>query len=194
MKYVVSSGKLVVKARSSIHDTVTTWSVVRGDVEADAATLETTGATAKFTVDMTQFDAGDFLKNRKLRKDFEMDAHPQATFELTKVKDVVRDAGGFTVARADRAPELPYLLPPCTLVPERIRDLNIYTFVDGRSQLPFAHFSPGPAQLLLEHWINCLVDGPDLQRPLLDLLASRDLLREQTENSGPLDPTEGAQR
>jgi hypothetical protein len=31
-------------------------------------------------------------------------------------------------------------------------------------------------------------------RPLLDLLASRGLLREQTENSGPLDPTEGAQR
>lgn len=31
-------------------------------------------------------------------------------------------------------------------------------------------------------------------RPLLDLLASRDLLREQTENSGLLDPAEGAQR
>ena len=96
MKYAVSSGKLVVKARSSVHDTVTTWSVVRGDVEADPETLATAGATAKFTVDMTQFDAGDWLKNRKLRKDFEMDAHPQATFELTKVKDVVRDAQGFT--------------------------------------------------------------------------------------------------
>jgi hypothetical protein len=31
-------------------------------------------------------------------------------------------------------------------------------------------------------------------RPLLDLLASRGLLREQPENSGLLDPTEGAQR
>lgn len=96
MKYAVTGGKLIVKARSSVHDTVTTWSVVRGDVDADPDTLATAGATAKFTVDMTQFDAGDWLKNRKLRKDFDMDAHPQATFELTKVKDVVRDAGGFT--------------------------------------------------------------------------------------------------
>lgn len=98
---------------------------------------------------------------------------------LRAQRDLHRDAGGFTVARADRAPELPYLLPPCTLVPERIRDLNIYTFVDGRSHLPFAHFSPGPDQLLLEHWIECLVDGPDLQRPLLDLLGVRFLLSDQ---------------
>jgi len=96
VRYAVGAGKLVVKARSTVHDTVTTWSVVRGDVEVDPDTLATTGATAKFTVDMTQFDAGDWLKNRKLRKDFEMDAHPQATFELTKVRDVQRDAAGFT--------------------------------------------------------------------------------------------------
>jgi polyisoprenoid-binding protein YceI len=96
MKYAVSSGRMVVMARSKVHDTTTTWSVVRGEVEADPDTLATAGATAKFTVDMTQFDAGDWLKNRKLRKDFEMDAHPQATFELTAVRDVVKDASGFT--------------------------------------------------------------------------------------------------
>ena len=95
MKYQVTSGKLTVKARSKIHDTTTTWDKVTGDVEADADTLATTGAIATFTVDMTSFDAGDFLKNRKLRKDFEMESHPKAMFKLTSVRDVVRDGPTF---------------------------------------------------------------------------------------------------
>ncbi len=96
MKYRVSSGKLTVKARSRVHDTTTVWDKVSGDVEADADTLATAGATATFAVDMTSFDAGDWLKNRKLKSDFEMDKHPQATFELRSVKDVVRDGAKFT--------------------------------------------------------------------------------------------------
>ena len=104
MKYRVTSGKLTVKARSKIHDTTTVWDKVTGTVEADADTLATTGAIATFDVDMTQFDAGDFLKNRKLRKDFDMDAHPKATFELRAVRDVVRDGPTFT-ATADGALE-----------------------------------------------------------------------------------------
>lgn len=95
MKYQVSSGKLTVKARSKIHDTTTVWDTVTGSVDADADTLATQGATATFEVDMTKFDAGDFLKNRKLRKDFDMDAHPKATFELRAVRDVVRDGPTF---------------------------------------------------------------------------------------------------
>ncbi len=95
MKYRVTSGKLSVKARSRIHDTTTVWDKITGDVEADADTLATAGAKAIFTVDMTSFDAGDFLKNRKLRKDFDMDAHPKATFELRAVRDVVRDGPTF---------------------------------------------------------------------------------------------------
>ena len=95
MKYAVTSGRLTVKARSRIHDTTTTWDKVTGDVEADAETLATAGASATFTVDMTSFDAGDFLKNRKLRKDFEMESHPKATFELRSVRDVVRDGPTF---------------------------------------------------------------------------------------------------
>ncbi|MEO7735184.1 MAG: hypothetical protein ABIY55_29790, partial [Kofleriaceae bacterium] len=67
MKYRVTSGKLTVKARSKIHDTTTVWDKVGGDIDADAETLATAGATALFTVDMTTFDAGDFIKNRKLR-------------------------------------------------------------------------------------------------------------------------------
>jgi polyisoprenoid-binding protein YceI len=94
MNYAVTGGKLTVKARSSVHDTTTVWDKITGDVTADASAIEQAKAT--FTVDMSKFDAGDFLKNRKLRKDFEMDAHPTATFTLTRVSDVVRDGSQFT--------------------------------------------------------------------------------------------------
>src|ERR1051326_4936538 len=96
MRYKVTGGKLVVKARSSIHDTTTTWDKVSGDAEADPDALATAGATPTFRVDMTSFDAGDWLKNRKLRKDFDMEAHPRATFTLDRVSDVVRDGNKFT--------------------------------------------------------------------------------------------------
>lgn len=92
----VESGTLTVQARSRVHDTTTVWDKITGDVEADADTLATAGARATFVVDMTSFDAGDWLKNRKLKKDFDMDAHPKATFELRNVKDVVRDGAKFT--------------------------------------------------------------------------------------------------
>lgn len=94
MKYRVSSGKLTVQARSKLHDTTTVWEKVTGDVDADASNIE--AARATFTVDMASFDAGDWLKNRKLKNDFDMDAHPKATFELRGVKDVVRDGAKFT--------------------------------------------------------------------------------------------------
>jgi polyisoprenoid-binding protein YceI len=92
------TGKLVVKARSSVHDTTTTWDKITGDVEADPEAIE--GARATFAVDMTSFDAGDWLKNRKLRKDFELDRHATATFRLERVSDVVRDGSKFE-ARAE---------------------------------------------------------------------------------------------
>ena len=94
MKYSVSAGKLTVKARSSVHDTTTVWSTITGDVEADPDAIE--AARATFRVDMTQFDAGDWLKNRKLRKDFDLEQHPSATFELRRVSEVVRDGAKFT--------------------------------------------------------------------------------------------------
>lgn len=93
MRYAVT-GRLIVRARSSVHDTTTTFDKVSGDVDASAAALDT--ATATFEVDMTSFDAGDWLRNRKLRKDFAMEAHPRATFALEGVSDVVRDGDGFT--------------------------------------------------------------------------------------------------
>jgi polyisoprenoid-binding protein YceI len=96
VRWRVEAGKLTVKTRSRIHDTTTTWHKVTGDVEADPETLATAGARATFRVDMTAFDAGDWLKNRKLRKDFELEAHPTATFELRALSDVMRDGAAFT--------------------------------------------------------------------------------------------------
>lgn len=112
MKYRVDSGKLSVTARSRVHDTTTKWDKVGGEVDADPEAIE--AAKATFTVDMTVFDAGDWLKNRKLRKDFEMDSHPRATFELGRVSEVVRDGAKFT-AKAEgvlrwRGKEVPLVL------------------------------------------------------------------------------------
>jgi polyisoprenoid-binding protein YceI len=93
-RYAISGGKLTVKARSTVHDTTTVWDRITGDVDASPDAIE--AAKATFSVDMTRFDAGDFLKNRKLRKDFDMDAHPTATFTLGSVSSVVRDGQKFT--------------------------------------------------------------------------------------------------
>jgi len=92
--YAVSGGKLTVKARSTVHDTTTVWDKITGDVDADPEAIEQAKAT--FRVDMTSFDAGDWLKNRKLRKDFDMDGNPVATFTLERVSDVKRDGDKFT--------------------------------------------------------------------------------------------------
>jgi polyisoprenoid-binding protein YceI len=82
-----------VQARSRVHDVSTTWSKITSEVDADPDAVE--AAKATFTVDMTAFDAGDWLKNRKLRKDFALDDHPSATFTLERVSDVVRDGAKF---------------------------------------------------------------------------------------------------
>lgn len=101
MHYRVTSGTLTVRARSKIHDTTTVWNRVTGEIVADPDTLAQAdvspgGTSARFEVDMTAFDAGDFLKNRKLRKDFTLEAHPRASFVLTGLKDVVRTGPAFT--------------------------------------------------------------------------------------------------
>jgi polyisoprenoid-binding protein YceI len=100
VKYRVVGGELRVQARSKVHDTTTIWSKLGGSADADAETLATAGATAVFDVDMTAFDAGDWLKNRKLRKDFDLDAHPTATFTLTGLSEIVRDGPTFTAKAA----------------------------------------------------------------------------------------------
>jgi hypothetical protein len=113
VRYRVTSGTLTVRARSRIHDTTTVWNRVTGEIVADPDTLAVApvlapapapvladaspaGTSARFEVDMTAFDAGDFLKNRKLRKDFALEAHPRASFVLTALQDVVRTGPAFT--------------------------------------------------------------------------------------------------
>lgn len=90
-----TASRMVVRARSSIHDTSTTWSALSGEIDARPDTLEEQGATADITVDMTEFDAGDWLKNRKLRKDFDLAAHPRASFHLSALDDIRRDGDRF---------------------------------------------------------------------------------------------------
>lgn len=79
---------MVVRARSTVHDTSTTWNGITGQLEADAATLDSAGATGSFHIDMMSYDAGDWLKNRKLKKDFDLAGHPTAAFELSSISDV----------------------------------------------------------------------------------------------------------
>jgi YceI-like domain len=97
---IVAGSHISVKARSTVHDTVTVWNSVSGQLTADSATLESAGASASATVNMTVFDAGDFLKNRKLRKDFDLEAHPAASFELKSLTNVVRNGDRFTAIAA----------------------------------------------------------------------------------------------
>lgn len=98
MRYRVTSGTLTVQARSRIHDTTTVWNRITGEIIADPDTLAIAGpgeTTARFEVDMTAFDAGDFLKNRKLRKDFDLAGHPTASFTLERLTGIVRDGASF---------------------------------------------------------------------------------------------------
>lgn len=96
-----ATSEVVVEARSSIHDTRTRWSGVAGTIEADPGDLA--AASAALTVDMTRHDAGDFLRNRKLRKDLQVDRYPTARFRLVRLRDVNRRADGSFAATADGA-------------------------------------------------------------------------------------------
>lgn len=101
--YRVDSGRVVVRARSSIHDTDTVWDALSGSITADPADLA--GAAAEVAVDMTRYDAGDFLKNRKIRKDLEVERHPTARFRLAALREVVETGPGRFTARAEGAIE-----------------------------------------------------------------------------------------
>lgn len=92
------SSRVVVTARSSVHDTETVWSSMSGHIEVDPEDLEA-GADAEISVDMAKFDAGDWLKNRKLKKDLDVARHPTALFRLTGLSGI-EDQGDKTAASA----------------------------------------------------------------------------------------------
>jgi polyisoprenoid-binding protein YceI len=90
---------VIVRARSSVHDTDTKFTRLGGTVDVDPEDPGS-GAQARISVDMREFDAGDWLKNRKLKGDLEPDRYPEALFTLSLLKDVARKAGERFEARA----------------------------------------------------------------------------------------------
>ena len=96
--FQVVSGRVEVLAKSSIHDTKTVWSELGGTIELDVERMRADGVTeveasADIDVDMTAFDAGDWLKNRKLKKDLAVAKHPQAKFALGALNQIERGDG-----------------------------------------------------------------------------------------------------
>jgi polyisoprenoid-binding protein YceI len=89
VRYTVARAEIVVTARSSVHDTTARWTTMTGAIEVDPAD-PAAGATALLTVDMRDFDAGDRLKNWKLKGDIEPDKYPEAVFTLAELRDVAR--------------------------------------------------------------------------------------------------------
>ncbi len=92
MIYKVQRGQVEVKARSSIHDTVTKYSKLEGTIDFDADAPQS--AHADVAVDMRVFDAGDRLKNWKIKSDLDPDAHPTATFTLARFEDIHETTAG----------------------------------------------------------------------------------------------------
>ena len=85
LTFVIEKGQVVVTARSSIHDTKTIWPRLSGTIAVDPAAPEA-GASVEVEVDMREFDAGDRLRNWKLRSDLDPENHPTATFRLTRLE------------------------------------------------------------------------------------------------------------
>lgn len=97
---------------------------------------------------------------------------------LREQREAHREQGGFMVARISQRPEHPSQLLPNTLVPDRIRDLNAYAFVDRNSHQPF-HRLYGDEIKLGESFLHSFPVDERLQHPLFDLYGVRFLLAER---------------
>jgi len=96
--------------------------------------------------------------------------------DLLRAERVAANAmGGFAVARGNDVAVLPTALPPCLLVPERIRDLHAYTFIDARSYRLWVALY-GRDHMLRGYWPKAFPDDERLRRPLFDLLGVRYVL------------------
>ncbi len=83
------ASRLVVTARSSVHNTDTSFGGIEGSIDAEPGKLAS--IAAQLTVDMQSADAGDWLKNRKLRKDMDFEKNPSASFRLTGLSDLIEN-------------------------------------------------------------------------------------------------------
>ncbi|MFO1051896.1 MAG: hypothetical protein U1F36_06755 [Planctomycetota bacterium] len=96
--------------------------------------------------------------------------------EFLRAEDRAHAAdGGITLARAAPVAENPLVLTPGLLFPLRLRDLNSYAFVDGRSHLPFVALY-GVQQMIRSYWPRTFPDDERLERPFFDLIGLRYLV------------------
>ena len=95
MRYRVDTGgsRLVARARSPMHEVQIIWNSMRGTVSVDPSN-PTKGVEATVEVDMLQYDAGDWLRNRKIRKDLALPRYPLATMELRKLMNLEAGSTG----------------------------------------------------------------------------------------------------
>ncbi len=95
MRFVVDSrcSSLTAHIRSNVHDFQVVWHQLRGDIVVDPSALAN-GAEVSIEVDMNDFDAGDRLRNRKLRSDLELDKNPRAWLDQVTIKEIVQAADG----------------------------------------------------------------------------------------------------
>ncbi|MCR9244944.1 MAG: hypothetical protein NXI31_07920 [bacterium] len=91
---------------------------------------------------------------------------------LRERRDAAADAGGFLVGRGVGGV---YNLPGGTLAAEHIRDLNFYTFVDNKSDLPIRKLY-GDAFILRGFVCDAVPDDDRLRRPYWDLMGLRYVL------------------
>jgi len=95
MKYKVQRGHVEVKARAPGHDTVARFSKLDGTIDFDPDNPQ--AGRAELALDMRHLDAGDKLKNWKLKTDLEPDTYPTASFTLARFQDIHEvTAGQFT--------------------------------------------------------------------------------------------------
>ena len=93
---------------------------------------------------------------------------------LRERRDAEQARGGFLVGRGAGAYGA-YNLPGGTLAKEHIRDLNFYTFVDNKSDLPIRRLY-GDAQILRGFVCDALPDDERLGLPWWDLMGLRYVL------------------
>ena len=115
--------------------------------------------------------AAEVNRGRELPHSHDTQAHAFLRRELEQA----RGSGGFSVARADVQPSQPNQLPPGTLEPMGIRDLNTYRFFDDRSTRPLRALfeTQYPGFLMRGYMPKAFPDTPLLQHPLFDLFGVR---------------------
>jgi hypothetical protein len=92
-RYAITKGEVVVKIRSSIHDSITVWSKPGGFITLDPE-APANGPNSEITLDMRVFNAGDRLKNWKVKSDLEPDKYPEAKFQLSRIESLREPTAG----------------------------------------------------------------------------------------------------